>query len=342
MSWLARRAAARFDDDLVRRPDARPAGDDDDLLALAADLSRLPDGPRPDSRFRAETRVRLMALAEQRSADLLATPSSAGSPAEQRSAPSPAVRSATARRREGRHQLPSLPTAWSRRLAGVVAVLAVVVLALSLLTVVSRGALPGDNLYAVKRAAESVHVGLTLDDVDRGFVLLDQAERRLDEVAVLLGQPVSAAGTGLSRTTTATGGSVLADGPSEPVLADGAARRIIETLTTMDQLTASGISLLTDSAVAADDIAALDIIPVWAEGQQGQLDGILDEFPAQAQAQAEASLQLLNRVGERARSLEQDLSCDCEGPADDLGPVPCVDCTAPGTPPTTDGSAPPS
>lgn len=313
MRWFAGRPATRLAAALDgQRSERRPDPDDRELLALADALSSLRlDGPA-DPQFRATTRSRLVTLAAERGVGV------------NRSVPAPA-----GRRRSGRHHLPA-SIGWNQRLAAVAAVLAVLVATLGLLVLASRDALPGDALYAVKRGSERAQVALTFDESDRGFVLLRQAERRLAEVTELLQEPADAL-------------ALAAGSPGVP-LAAGADSEIIDTLAAMDEQTAAGIALLTGTAVASADETTLGIIPVWAEGQRGLLGDLVPEMTPAEQARAADSLALLDRVGDRARSLGESLPCQCldtAGPSDDLGPVPCLECGGTSPSPTSEPSRAP-
>ena len=79
--------------------------------------------------------------------------------------------------------------------AGLMAALLIVILTGVLTTGVvatSAHALPGDLLYPVKTAVENVQVLITRDPEDRGTLLVEQANRRVDEAReiVKLGRPV--------------------------------------------------------------------------------------------------------------------------------------------------------
>jgi len=322
--WFAGRSATRLAAALDGQRAERPLDPDDrELLALADALSALRLDAPPDPDFIAATRSRLVALAAERAAG--------EDPVAGRHAPEAPVRS----RGPAQHRR-LVVAGWNQRLAAAVAVLAVLVATLGLLVIASRGALPGEALYAVKRGSERAQVGLTFDQSERGFVLLHQAERRLAEVTELLQEPAA--------------GLAAAGSPGVP-LAAATDSEIVDTLAAMDEQTAAGIALVTGSAVASEDEATLGIIPVWAEGQQSLLGDIVQEMSTIEQARAEASLALLERVGDRARSLGESLPCQCldaDGPSDDLGPVPCLDCAGvppsdppSGTPETT-GSTPTS
>lgn len=324
MRWLAGRSATRLaaalDGQRAERP---PDPDDRELLALADALAALRLDAPPDPDFMAATRSRLVALVTERAA--------VDDPVAVRHAPEARVRS----RGPAQHRR-LVVAGWNQRLAAAVAVLAVLVATLGLLVIAARDALPGEALYAVKRGSERAQVGLTFDQSERGFVLLHQAERRLAEVTELLEEPAA---------------GLAAAGSPGVLLAAATDSEIVDTLAAMDEQTAAGIALVTGSAVASEDEATLGIIPVWAEGQQSLLGDIVQEMSTIEQARAEASLALLERVGDRARSLGESLPCQCldaDGPSDDLGPVPCLDCAGvpPGDPPSgtpeTTGSTPTS
>ncbi|MGI8527994.1 MAG: DUF5667 domain-containing protein [Geodermatophilaceae bacterium] len=293
-------------------PAATKTGDHavDELVSLTQQLSRIRLDDRPDPAFRAETLQRVIALAEQRAATL-------ERPAKHRRVTSWQLRA----------------PAWGRRVAVAVAVLSVLFATTGLLTLASRQALPGDALYAVKRGAENVQLGLTWDRTERGFAHLHIAEARLDEVTELVAEPVA----------------LTAGVPGMP-LAAGAdtAESVVSTLADMDRQTAAGISLLTAAAVDRSDTATLEILPTWAQGQQNLLGALFEQMSQPAQDRAQASLALLVRVDERARMLGLALPCECLedfGPADDLGPMPCESCSTvgPGQPggtptPTTPGA----
>lgn len=309
----AARLAHALDAPSAPRPGDPPV---EQLVHLADRLSRidLDDRPRPD--FRAETRQRLLALAEQRAA-------------------APAERPAR-HRRFARHRRLAQPQPWGRRVAVAVAVVAVVLASAGAITLASRGALPGDTLYAVKRGAEQVQLGLTWDRDERGFALLQFAETRLDEVTVLVQEPVALA----------------AGSPGVPQAAGADSHESVEeTLADMDRQTAAGIALLTASAVDRSDEATLEILPTWAQGQQSLLGALVPAMTPSEQDRAEASLALLERVDQRATLLDLTLPCDCldSSPSDELGPVPCESCPAgpddqpegaPTPSPTTPGAEP--
>ena len=67
----------------------------------------------------------------------------------------------------------------------------------ALTVLLSRGALPGEMLYSIKRASESAEIGLTSGQEAKGLKHLDFASTRLEEVSDLIErQAATAAGAG--------------------------------------------------------------------------------------------------------------------------------------------------
>jgi hypothetical protein len=75
------------------------------------------------------------------------------------------------------------------------AVAAVLVLVLAGATSAAASSLPGDPLYAVKRASEDVRLALTFDDVARTQLLSELTDRRLEELAEIAKKRPSSAPT---------------------------------------------------------------------------------------------------------------------------------------------------
>lgn len=326
MSWLRGRSANSFQRALEQTSHSHDPAQRE-LLDLATELSSIELGEAPDPTFRAETRQRLLAMAEQHHAAVAPT--------------APARRSA----------FPPVQ-ARLRRLSVAVAVVAALVAVAGLLNVASRDALPGDNLYAVKRGSEQVQLVLTFDPQERGYAMLHLAETRLDEVSVLVQDPQAAgfAAPGLllarpAGTNPAVAAADVSDYAADvSVDAADVSYEVVETLADMDRRTREGIALLTGTAVDNADQATLDVLPLWAAGQTDLLGGLTDQMTDRERARAEESLALLDEVGERARSLGETLPCECldAGPTDELGPVPCVSCTPPSGGTEPDPSAPTS
>jgi len=75
------------------------------------------------------------------------------------------------------------------------AVAALLVLVLAGATSAAASSLPGDPLYAVKRASEDVRLALTFDDVARTQLLSELTDRRLEELAEIAKKRPSSAPT---------------------------------------------------------------------------------------------------------------------------------------------------
>ena len=75
------------------------------------------------------------------------------------------------------------------------AVAAVLVLVLAGATTAAASSLPGDLLYALKRAGEDVRVALTFDDIARTQLLSELTDRRLEELAEIAKRRPSSAPT---------------------------------------------------------------------------------------------------------------------------------------------------
>jgi uncharacterized protein DUF5667 len=72
---------------------------------------------------------------------------------------------------------------------------AVLVLVFAGATSAAASSLPGDPLYAVKRASEDVRLALTFDDVARTQLLSELTDRRLEELAEIVKKRPSSAPT---------------------------------------------------------------------------------------------------------------------------------------------------
>jgi len=72
---------------------------------------------------------------------------------------------------------------------------AVLVLVFAGATSAAASSLPGDPLYAVKRAGEDVRLALTFDDVARTQLLSELTDRRLEELAEIVKKRPSSAST---------------------------------------------------------------------------------------------------------------------------------------------------
>lgn len=291
-------------------PDRSP---DPRVRELVGALRGLAITPEPSAHFRAELRAQLVAVAPRLVAE---------GPAELiRHTPATlqgvdAYRTAKAPRRSFRSRLRG-----RLRLGGplrlVTATMTVLILLLGGTVWMSRGALPGDALYGVKRASETVRLSLTTGDASRGKELLSFAKTRADEVQSLLSQ---------------AGAMALGAGPQAGSGSSArTAQLITDALGSADEDVRQASRLLGNQAVRSKSAEPLDVMTDWAPGQIGRLQAITQRIPAGALHQrASASVDLVSAALQRARALQTQIGCDClRGASDDLGPVPCTSCSQP-------------
>jgi uncharacterized protein DUF5667 len=187
------------------------------------------------------------------------------------------------------------------------------VLALGALTVLlSRGALPGDMLYGMKRASESTEIGLTSGQEAKARKHLDVAALRLDEIQQLVSRD----------STTAAGTLPTASGADE---ADGAL--VADNLRAFDDQARTGARLLLP-LVNQPSGPPPGLLSQWASQQQQTLDGFSASLPPDGRQQAESSQKLIAQLRDRATAFEKSSSpCGGSG-SDDLGPLPSAACSA--------------
>jgi hypothetical protein len=215
------------------------------------------------------------------------------------------------RRHSSRHSSPSRPAGRSRgssRPAGIGlprrAVLvgsAALVMLLALAgggIFASRNALPGDQLYALKRVAESAGLAFTFDDAGKAQRHLQIASTRLDEMERLVARDPQ----------TPAGPELFTSAIKEFDTATGQGSRIL---------------LATHDTVGA---AALGNLQTWAGEQADRLTSLRPALPVPAAADADGAIQLLDRLRGRTEALTARSSCTevTSGTADDLGPLPAV------------------
>jgi Domain of unknown function (DUF5667) len=237
--------------------------------------------------------------------------------------PVPAAARPGRRARSGRHTMPDRPAARARstrlrpgrRLlaSGAAALIAIVAVAAGGVFA-SRNALPGDTLYGVKRAAESVGDVLTLGEAARAQRNLDAATTRLDEVRTLATRD-----------------------PADRADVDPAV--VGSTMRDFDASTADGARALFTAQDTADT-GALARLRTWAAEQVTKLTQLRSSLPASARPDTDGSITLLERLVSRVDALAARQGCPdvTSGSSDDLGPLPATaPCapragTGPGTP----------
>jgi hypothetical protein len=300
---------------LRRYPD--PVASADPVLStLVTRLASLP-APIPSPGFREELRAQLMAVTPRLVAEGL-TPAAGA-----------AVR---AGRVPGR-----MRATWQRvPMRRPLAVLGTLVVIFGVLLTgavwLSSNTLPGDSLYALKRAGENVQLSLTSGDAARGKEYLTFAERRAGEVEKLLSQPAALAGGA---------------GPHAGAgISQHTSKLVTETLADADSDIRSASRLLTGQSVRAASTDPLQALLTWTPDQVTRLKAIVERIPAGSlYVRAVASEQLAERVLDRAARLHATIGCRClnETSSDDLGPLPCtLPCNpAAAPPPSASGGAVP-
>ncbi|GGM69748.1 hypothetical protein GCM10012275_45320 [Longimycelium tulufanense] len=160
----------------------------------------------------------------------------------------------------------------------------------------SRDALPGDTLYAVKRSAETASLGLAFGDSARATKHLEFAAARLGEIQTLVDREYRSA---------------------DPYL---------DALADFDADAAAGARLLAVTG-SNGDAQLLDTLRGWAEQQERRLSATTAALPRDAAAKADGTARLLQRVRERATSLLGRTGCTVvtAGASDDIGPLPSSD-----------------
>jgi hypothetical protein len=141
----------------------------------------------------------------------------------------------------------------------------------------------------VKRSTEKAQLALAGSDVSRGQLFLEFARTRLDE-AQAVKDPA-----GLT--------AVLDD---------------------MDSETLEGVRLLTATAVARKDAAALDAIDAFTGTQRAGADKLRTGVNGDAKARAAKSVTLLDEIDRRSKAIRPLIKCGTAAvsAADQLGPVP--------------------
>lgn len=190
---------------------------------------------------------------------------------------------------------------WRPRTADLVAAALFLFLVLSGLTLVlSRGALPGDALYGIKRAGESTALGLTFGDQAKARKHLEFATNRVTELGELAEKGASGA----------------------------------DYRTAYDDFAAdlkAGVAQM--AAVATSESGgtqALSDVRLWARNQAARLAAQQPTLPADAAPVFGDVRDLLGKVQERTSGLVERMNCYqiTTGTSDDLGPLPATgECT---------------
>lgn len=303
---------------VLRRASDPTDSPDPVVRELVATLRDLPVSPPLRPAFRAELRAQLVAVAPRLVSEGMEglvrhTPESLATAHLDPSSP--------LRKLAGR--VPRVRLGLSIRVA--TAALAVAVLMLSGAVWLSRGALPGDALYNLKRASENAQISLA-SGTGKASDLLAFARTRVDEVADLLSVP------------SATGSGPQADGG----VSSRTASLVTSTLGSADDDVRQASALLGTRVVRDGSAKPLAVMLRWSPGQQARLERIARRVPAGAlHDRVTRSAELVARAHARAEALSADATCGClaSSGSDALGPLPCSSCTAsPAVTPATPGA----
>jgi hypothetical protein len=199
------------------------------------------------------------------------------------------------------------------------------VLLLGALTVLlSRGALPGEMLYGIKRASESAELGLTSGQEAKGLKHLDFAAIRLEEVSGLVER---------SGTTAAGAGPVAAGlDPDQTAL-------VVDNLRSFDDQARTGSRLILPLAAQPTGPSPAELAE-WARSQSARLDSLSPSLDEDGRTAAAGSQQMLQRLTQRAAVLDGPEPCATGGASDDLGPLPSGECEERSSPATSAPAAP--
>ena len=304
----------------LRRYEDPARSRDPRIRQLVADLATLEPGPAPRAHFRAELRAQLVAVTPR----LVAEGVSAERPALARAATATATTAVPARNRRAaalRRGAAAIDRLSSINIAKPVALITAVVAVFAMLlggsVWMSKKSLPGDPLYALKRANENVQLSLTTSDKARGEKYLAFASTRVDEVSALLKRADALA---------AAPGASAAGGISPHT-----AKLVTDTLNDADSDVRDAAQVLGREAVDQKSADPLAVLTNWAPGQIEQMQVIAARIPAGSlHDRAAQSAQLLMDAMGRASILQGLVGCSCLGTSgsDDLGPIPCTVCVS--------------
>jgi hypothetical protein len=232
-----------------------------DLLRRSADAV----GPTPRER----ERMRLRVLAEFKAMDFESPPAAGG-----------VVRHLGAR-----------STAPGRLMVAMAAALCLILTLGAMSLLLSRDALPGDPLYAIKRTAESASFGLAFDDATKARKHIEFATARIDEMEGMA-----------ARGDTPIGSYLTA-------------------LTDFDTDAAAGSRLFTVLSTNGDG-SGLTELRDWAKSQSQRLRTLRHALPERADTSAD----LLVAIVDRADALIARLNCYTitTGATDDIGALPAT------------------
>jgi hypothetical protein len=299
-----------------RRSEDPALSRDPRVRAVVGALATLP-APELSSTFRAELRTQLVAIAPRIIAE--SAPTATSPVTDIRPVSKPAAVAARPKHADG--ALARLRgVSIGRPLAVAASIITVFAMLLGGAVWMSQKALPGDTLYGLKRASESVRLDLISSDTGKAKYLLQLAETRVNEAH------------GLASRASA---DALGAGPQAGVIDSHTAELISSTLGSADSDVRNATTLLTNQAVTSNSSDPLKIITDWAPSQLDRLRSLAAAFPdGSLRQRAQSSAWLVNAAANRAKALVPAVvnGCASTANADSLGVRPAPNCgSAPST-----------
>ncbi len=298
---------------LRRRVDPA-ASRDPRVRAVVSGLAGLNVAAAPEPAFRAELRAQLVAIAPRVVAESGAAPATTKTADPAAAATATATKAAAAEVTERKRRF-----SIGRPLAVTASLVAVLALLLGGAAWMSRKALPGDTLYGLKRASESVQLATAGSDRAKAEDYLDFAATRATEARSLLSR----------STAIALGAGPLAGGR----VTSKTASLITDTLGSSDSDVRAAARLLNGAAARSATTSPLDTMNDWAPRQLTRLQALAAALPAGAlRTRTDASAAVVTDALQRSAALAAKVHCACltNARTDDLGPLPCSPCAAPG------------
>jgi Domain of unknown function (DUF5667) len=288
-------------------------------VSAEADLERrlraLPPAPGPDARFRAELRTQLLAAVERGPiADSFAVDRARGSVR-------PRPRFAPAARRAAEGLLGKFLHPGRRALGILSAAMAVALVVTGTTYWLAQRALPGDALYGLKRAGESVDLSTKGGDVSRGSAYLSISSTRIDEAFELVKRETSAATPGAGHGSS----GISAAGP----LSAHVDQLVHGVLTDGDTAAVTATKLLTTASVSNRVIKPASTVTTWLADQHSKVGDLVQRLPETAPSTAGGAarhLQLdLSQIQTRVKAIAASVNCGTCGftKPDKFGPLPC-------------------
>jgi hypothetical protein len=288
-----------------RRSEDPALSRDPRIRAVVGALATLP-APAPSEVFRAELRAQLVAIAPR----VIAESATAPAATPTRSPRTTRTAGAAARPKHADGAFARLRgISLGRPLAVVASVITVFALLLGGAVWMSQKALPGDTLYGLKRASESVRLDLAGSDTDKAKLYLQFAETRVNEAKGLASRAAADA---------------MGSGAQASVIDSHTADLIASTLGSSDSDVKDATTLLTNQAVSSNSSSPLKILTDWAPSQLARLQSLAAAVPdGSLRQRAQSSASLVHAAATRAQALVPAVVNGCSSTVtDSLGVLP--------------------